>query len=89
MSIDPHFHLITRALAIGQLRIHSSNKNISRQKIYKLLRENNIKTLKVIEGPGDELWLLRKENKSVQTNPSKSIQQANEKENAPAREDLS
>ena len=87
--IDPHLHYITRALTLGQLRIHSSNKTISRQKIYKLLRANNIKTLKVIEGPGDELWLLRKENKSVQTNPSKSIQQANEKENAPAREDLS
>ena len=87
--IDPYLHLITRALTLGKLRIHSSNKTVSRQKIYKLLRMNNIKTLCVIEGPGNELWLLRKENKSVQTNPSKSIQQANEKENAPAREDLS
>ena len=66
MSIDPHFHLITRALATGRLRIHSSNKNVSRQKIYKLLRENNIKTLKVIEGPNDELWLLKKEPKCAQ-----------------------
>ena len=61
--IDPHLHYITKALITGRLRIHSSNKNISRQKIYKLLRENNIKTLRVIEGPGDELWLLRKEPK--------------------------
>ena len=87
--IDPHLHYITRALTIGQLRIHSSNKQVSRQKIYKLLRENNIKTLKVIEGPGDELWLLRKENKPVQTKTSKSIQQTSEKENAPIRENLS
>ena len=63
MARDPHFHLITRALATGRLRIHSSNKTVSRQKIYKLLRMNNIKTLRVIEGPSDELWLIRKEPK--------------------------
>lgn len=52
---------ITKALLKGSLRLHSSNKQLTRQHLYKLLRMNNIRTLRVVEGPNDELWLIRKE----------------------------
>ena len=54
--------LISKALTKGRLRIHSTNKTLTRQHIYKILRTNNIKNLRIYDGPNDELWLVRKDN---------------------------
>jgi hypothetical protein len=62
MKNDPHKAYLLSAL-VSPVRLHTSHKQLSRQRLYALARQLQIKTIKIIDGPRDELWLLPKEPK--------------------------
>ena len=57
-----HLPFIMQALT-QRVRVHCSNKPRSRAIFYQIMRENEINTIRIFDGPDDQLWLLPKESK--------------------------